>query len=748
MKQFCKMAIFLVLSLPLLAGAAVRLVTGPTPIPDGDARAAGDITVINQKLAFALALASPVPYGVPRGAIVDVAVVNKGKIGRDRAVFADFIPNNWSAWPNTDQKIEILERGPQQVVIRAVRDWGKVTISTTYTLKDQADRVEISTVMTNGGDTELMGLLSGLTYWPKGGFLFGVPGAPASGAAPHALAQRMVAYDEDWSVALHASYFDHVEYGSKDLYQSHTLAPGASRTFSGWLQVGASGDLAPVMRAEIARGQLPAGRLHGLVSGADGKPVQKAVVVVEKSGKPYGWALAPQGRYQLQLPAGDYVFYATAKGYRQTAKQALTVGRDADLTQDFQQLQGPGLLHVAVKGRQSGQPLDARIVIAEGQQPVVEFLGKKTFLTELERKGRADLSLAPGDYVLKVAAGGGFLSEPASIPLHIAAGSEQSVPVALIPFADPAARGWFGADLHHHADQAEAVTPPADLARSQLAAGLDLLFVSDHDTMVNLPALQRIAGRRRMPLIGSMELSASWGHFNAYPLAGGQKLAIDMSTATVEQIFAEARRLGAGIIQVNHPFIPYGYFASVDKQVAPGGWNPGYDVVEINASVPGDDGKVLKKLWDDWNHGRPYYLAGGTDVHDVWNDESGRVRTFAHVDGQLTAASFSAALKAGRAYISHGPLIFPDIMFGEHLSKPPAVLGFEVQALAGIKRVDLIADGVVLDSLSFDEVTRSKRIDFMLAAQSSTAGWYALVVEDRDGRKAYTNPVWVDGEKP
>ena len=36
--------------------ADVRVVVGPTPIPHGGARSAKDITVINEKLAFALAV--------------------------------------------------------------------------------------------------------------------------------------------------------------------------------------------------------------------------------------------------------------------------------------------------------------------------------------------------------------------------------------------------------------------------------------------------------------------------------------------------------------------------------------------------------------------------------------------------------------------------------------------------------------------------------------------------------------------
>ena len=131
--------------------AAVQVIVGPTPIKDGEAKSAGDITVVNEKLAFALAVGSPVPYGVPRGAIVDVAPVVDGKIGRDCVVFADFIPNNWSAWPNTFQHIDILQRGPERVVVRTLRDFGQVQITTEYTLESNADSVAIRATMSNGG---------------------------------------------------------------------------------------------------------------------------------------------------------------------------------------------------------------------------------------------------------------------------------------------------------------------------------------------------------------------------------------------------------------------------------------------------------------------------------------------------------------------------------------------------------------------------------------------------------------------
>src|SRR6202020_1620294 len=244
----------------------------------------------------------------------------------------------------------------------------------------------------------------------------------------------------------------------------------------------------------------------------------------------------------------DYSLYATAKNYSQSARNPVQITAGTDSVHDFHDLQAPGSVQWSVTDARSGKPLDARISIAEGQKPLVEFLGRKTFFTELDRKGRVDVPMAPGDYLFAVSAGGGFLSERQKVRLAVVPGRTQSANVSVTPLFDPPARHWYSADLHHHADQAEAVTPPAELARSQLAAGLDLLFVSDHDSTVNHGALQAIADRRGIAFIPSLEISTSWAHFNAYPLRLGEPLAIDTSATDVHAVFAEARRLGAEVV--------------------------------------------------------------------------------------------------------------------------------------------------------------------------------------------------------
>jgi hypothetical protein len=726
--------------------AEVTLTRGATPIPDGEAVAPGDITVQNDRLAFTLAVESQAPWGVPRGVIVDLAPVKDGAPDLDRIAFADFIPNNWSAWPNTRQDVEIVTETPEQVVLRATRDFGDAEIETTYTLEDGSDRIHLVTTMTNNGQAALAEQMSGFTLWPDSGYFFSVPGLQGvgSGTAEKALSDRSVAYDEGWFIALHAPYFDRVEYDSMDLYLLHSLAPGESRTFEGWLQVGASGDLAPVVEAELERSGTPAGTVSGVI-GSGATPIENSVLVVEKDGAPYAWTLTPNGNYQIKLPEGEYRVYATAEGYSESEPQVVTVSANGASTLDFEDLQAPGTLNFSVTDTE-GAPLDARITITEGQAPLVEFLGRKTFFTELDTAGQAQATLAPGDSVYTVGHGAGFLGKGEEVPFSVASGATQDVPVELEFLARPQENDWYASDMHHHADQLEGTTPPEYVVRSELAAGLDLLFLSDHDSTVNHQEMARMAETRGVPFIPSVELSPSWGHFNAYPLDLGEPLQIDTSTATAAEVLAEARRLGAVAIQSNHPFIPYGYLASLEAGVVPGGFAPDIDLLEMNGVE--DDPKVFERANQLWSQGQRIFLSAGSDVHDVWTSESGSARVYVHVPGGVSTEGFVANLKNGHAYVTRGPLIDPEVMFGSDLRVQPGQatpIGFDLTAVNGLAKATLVGPEGEIESRTFEGSPTTATAEFTVTAEAASEGadWVALTVEDSEGHMAVSNPIWI-----
>ncbi|WP_435099900.1 CehA/McbA family metallohydrolase [Arhodomonas sp. AD133] len=734
------------LGLAASAQADVTVERGPTPLENGDATAVRDIQLRNDHLVASIAVDSAPPWGVAPGGIIDAAPVRDGEALRDKVSLIDFIPNNWSSWPTSYQRFEVVEDGPQRGVIRVTRDWEAVVLTTTYTLEADSDRIHVVTEMANEGDKTYEDILSGYVMWPDGGHLFGPAGMHGTeeGPADSAFADWSAAYDEDWGFALHAPYMSYVDYDARDLYLGHDLAPGTSRTFEGWIQIMPDGSIARAAEAEIERKGLPAGTVSGEVRTAGGERVAAPVIVAERDGEPYTWTMGEDGRYRLRLPAGEYEVYATARGHADSEPVPVTVTADGEHDVAFDDLRAPGTVRFEVTGAETGDVLDARLSIAEGQTPLVGFLGKKTYFTELDRPGVREVSIAPGEYVFEVAHGKGFLARAQSVPVTVRAGETTTRTVSIERRTMPNDRGWYAADMHHHSDVLDGFTAPEYVVRSQLAAGLDLTLLSDHDTTANLERTAALSASRDVPFIPSIEISASWGHFNPYPIDPAADYTLNSGEAPVQEIIAQREKLGAEAIQMNHPYIKYGYYTNAENGTASGGYFPRFDLMEVNAD--GEHEKTLRKAWDHWSHGERVYLSAGSDVHDVWKNRSGEVRAYARVPGELNAEAFVTALRDGHAFVTFGPMVYPDVDFGDDLrvaQGEPVTLGFDLAAANGLQAIRVVGDGGdVVAEQSFDDAPVRARSTFELPAAGDT--FYAVVVEDAEGKKAYSNPIWVD----
>ncbi len=730
------------LALSIPSQAEVSITQGKTTIPAGNALSDKDLTIKNEKLAFSIAVDSAPPWGVARGCIVDIAnVLADGTLSNDRVAFADFIPNNWSSWPTTYKNVEIIKDSPQQAIVKVTRDFGNVEISTTYSLKSGSDLIHVKTTMLNQGE-DLTDLISGYTLWPDGGYKFAIPGYAGEDAAEvtNPLADRFVGYDKDWSIALHAPYFTEFKYKSRDLYTKHSLKKAESISFEGDYQVMGSGDIAPVVKAEIERKNLPSGTVSGQVKTKDGKLVNAPAVVVLKDGQPYIWVIGQQGQYSLDLPVGNYQLYAAGQGYSDSKKHPLTIKANSAVEISFDDLLAPGEVSINIADANTQQPLDAKIQIEQGNKPLIEFFGAKTFFTELDAVGQARFPLAPGDYQFKISAGGNFLSAPKLVDATVKPNQTTKINSSIEIKTYPTQQGWYAGDLHHHADVLEGSTSPEYLVRSQLAAGLNVTFVSDHDSTKNHVAINALSEKRGVPFIPSMEISPSWGHFNPFPLKINAKLSIDPGVDDIHKVLEDARDMGAVAIASNHPYIPYGYLSSLEKNTAPGGFNPGIDLIEINSEV--DYKKAIEKARAFWSQGLPYYYTAGSDTHDVWNETSGHNRMFVYTGGKPSAKGFAQAMKNGRAYVSFGPVIYPqNVMFGDTLKlaeKRPQKISFELLSVNGLKAVQLIGkDGVIKELVLSGE---QKRVSFDVPHKN---GWVALVVEDDKDNKAFSNPIWL-----
>ena len=83
-------------------------------------------------------------------------------------------------------------------------------------------------------------------------------------------------------------------------------------------------------------------------------------------------------------------------------------------------------------------------------------------------------------------------------------------------------------------------------------------------------------------------------------------------------------------------------------------------------------------------------------------------------------------------------------MFGTelpHERTPPATLGFDLDSVAGVREAQLVSGGAIVRTNIFADAPRTTHVDFVVQPQHGA--WYALIVADQNGRKAYSNPIWV-----
>lgn len=408
---------------------------------------------------------------------------------------------------------------------------------------------------------------------------------------------------------------------------------------------------------------------------------------------------------------------------------------------------------VIVKVTLGEKPADALIF-------AIDRFGKAFIAyTDLKEIGLARLTLPQEQYTLIVDRGAGFTAKPFAQEITVQAGKTLELTAALERAFSPAKEwGYYSADLHAHSNASlDGHTPIEQLVLVQLAADLDLVFISDHETIAGHELFAKTAQMRGVPAILSEEITTPQGHWNAYPLRCAVTYAPDKNP---KDYFAQARACGAQIIQANHPgSTSDGYFALLGTEA----FDYGFDAVEIfNGEFDKGDASAIEQLFKFWNEGRRYVAVGNSDDHD-WMDfrpgqeRYGRPRTFVRVEGELTAEKWIAALKAGRAFATYGPMVNFTAQDGKVLPGDIVTLnrGQEIALRAELvvlprdpaqeeprtlQLAEIIKNGKVLKKFSLTE----DRAVITLTDKPTEKSWYAVHVVADDGDQAYTNPIWVE----
>jgi len=414
---------------------------------------------------------------------------------------------------------------------------------------------------------------------------------------------------------------------------------------------------------------------------------------------------------------------------------------------------------VTVTVTMNGEPADAQVVVrdADGAVETIEY-------TDPLDPGRANVSLEPGQYRFEIDAGGGFVSE--KVYRNVTVDSEETLRVDVDRRYDPNDRGYYAADLHAHSIYSADTTgsPMEEFVAAQLAADLDVLFISDHNTAQGHTEFMEYARSRGVPYLLSNELSTendadrgldraptysggSYGHFNVYPIEAGQP--VDW-TGDPDDFFGAARAAGAEIIQANHPLRDGNYFYYVDSEE----YNASYETVEVYSGFYLNRSGTLAQLFEFWNQGYRYTAVGVSDDHQSgtlrYGNEYGNARTYVYMNESPTGPStdFAAAIDGQHAFATYGPLVYFETAGGAIPGQNATATNGTVNLTAEIRNVGelssarLVKDGTPVRN--FTLTGEQATIEYRASVEGSS--WFVLQVRDESGAagtRAITNPIWV-----
>ena len=305
------------------------------------------------------------------------------------------------------------------------------------------------------------------------------------------------------------------------------------------------------------------------------------------------------------------------------------------------------------------------------------------------------------------------------------------------PFSTPG-RFWRG-NLHTHSHRSDGALSPEQVVEAYKRMGYDFLQLSDHFLdRFQWPITDTRAYRSNSftTLIGAelhamgTEVGELW-----HILAAGLPLDFlaPAASETGPELAARARAAGA-FVAIAHP-------AWSQLRIGDGRALQAAHAVEIynhGCAVETDRGDGFYLLDELLGEGRRLAAIATDDAHFRHGDHDA-FGGFVEVKAEsLDPDALLAALKAGEFYASQGPqLIDVDVSPGEIRVECSPVNA--ISLVTGTSRA-LSRIGSHIASATFDLAHVQKQA----WADPGAIKWFRVVVIDAAGRRAWTNPVWLD----
>ena len=372
----------------------------------------------------------------------------------------------------------------------------------------------------------------------------------------------------------------------------------------------------------------------------------------------------------------------------------------------------------------------------------------------------------------------GFEFWPARAEVEIEAGKVATATLELRRMTDMAALGWYSASTHVHMNYAGNLHNTLEnLMFMSAAEDQDLVLeqvankdnrVLDHQHFVPGRGPHPLSTPERILMVGQEYRPPFWGHVFMFGLedhlispftTGYEGTAIESLYPSNTDMLRKAKAQGATVGYV------HAFAGEPDPLPAGLGGAKGFMVDAALGTTDAVEWSGAGRagffpVYAVWNNGFRVTAVGGEDSISALHRSKlvGSVRTYVHTGGRgLEAEAWFAGLRAGRAFVTTGPLVEFTVngtMPGDELRLPegggPVTLSARVRSITPLEKAVVVFNGEVIEEIPFSGDRR--RLEARRTLRAASSGWYHLRVEgspadrhplDAAYAQAFTNPVWV-----
>lgn len=538
-----------------------------------------------------------------------------------------------------------------------------------------------------------------------------------------------------------------------------------------------------------------------VVEAESGRPADGVRITARTQHEILAQAETREGRFEFQLPAGQYSLRAADVVRSVLSGDAtVTLPMNGSAGLSFS-VASPAVLNVQIHDSETEEPLPSRILLIGRDGTPDPDLGPahetRTRNMVYIPYGMDRLAVPDGKYDLVVTRGLEY--DLTTYPVVLERNRETAVQVALRRAVAP--EGMFSADFHLHMKNSfDSAVSLEDRVISCVGEGLDLIVATDHNFITDLaPVVEKLQLTRWVKSIVGNEITTRkhmFGHFNAFPLTvdtnePGNGASLFEGTIAAN-LFADAHAApGEQVVQVNHPRAgDIGYFDRVqlshdDATTTHLNWSDRFTAIEVfNGKRIDHVSEVLQDWFNLLNLGYTFTATGNSDSHKVYDAEPGYPRNYVRVqslgaDAQLTPAprrlpripDLVAAVNVGHAVlVTNGPIVTfrtingTDIGSSQTLTDRPVEFTVRVEGANFVKpnQLQLFANGKVVLTQQIPETSENLKWAGTVRHEPVVDTWYVVQVQGTQSMEpimtpfkegtlqlpptpmAFTNPIWID----